>query len=480
MPGSEAPLPTFVIIGAQKCGTRWLRTNLGKHPNVYTAPLETQFFHSPNRLETLGFEWYRAQFAGWAGEPIVGEATPGYMMWRHRPGLVAKRIKDAIPEASLIALLRNPVDRALSAMVHFMRHDKLPAGSQLLDLVQQTPPERDPRCLVSGGWYAASLRPYRKLFGDRLLVVLHDDILDNPARVYEQVLLHIGAAPDFVPSDLGTVLFSTQRAGAADTPEPPNGSRKLSEDERHQLFAYFRDDVRALENMIDRDLSKWDPGGTYSVSLGIDPWKEHLRPRPRRSRIDVIRCYEGAATWIEGLVRAVSSERYMLPTPCKKWNVRELLTRIVWLPYVSAATLRDDEHPPVDERDFIGDDPAAAYRTAADELLTAMNETGRLERTVMSPFGETSGELWARFTFVNQLTHGWDLGTATGQDSTIPPSLLEVADRLVRGAFSDIPRMPELFDFEVPVNDAATPTERFVAFLGRDPGAAPVENLAGG
>jgi hypothetical protein len=51
---------------------------------------------------------------------------------------------------------------------------------------------------------------------------------------------------------------------------------------------------------------------------------------------------------------------------------------------------------------------------------------------------------------------------------------------LVRGAFSDIPRMPELFDVEVPVNDAATPTERFVAFLGRDPGATPVESFAGG
>jgi uncharacterized protein (TIGR03086 family) len=74
---------------------------------------------------------------------------------------------------------------------------------------------------------------------------------------------------------------------------------------------------------------------------------------------------------------------------------------------------------------------------------------------------------------VNQVTHGWDLAIATGKDATIPPSLLEVADRLVRGMFSDIRRTPELFDVEVPVSDTATPTERFVAFLGRDPGIEP-------
>jgi uncharacterized protein (TIGR03086 family) len=82
---------------------------------------------------------------------------------------------------------------------------------------------------------------------------------------------------------------------------------------------------------------------------------------------------------------------------------------------------------------------------------------------------------WVELTFINQLTYGWDLAAATGQDSTIPAALLEDADRLSRGVVMLMPRMPELFDEEVPVGDTASPTERFVAFLGRDPGFATVD-----
>jgi hypothetical protein len=69
--------PTFVIIGAQKSATRWLRTNLGHHPQILTAPSELHFWNNDRRFEKLGVEWYADQFEGWHGEPIVGEATPG-------------------------------------------------------------------------------------------------------------------------------------------------------------------------------------------------------------------------------------------------------------------------------------------------------------------------------------------------------------------------------------------------------------------
>jgi len=306
---------------------------------------------------------------------------------------------------------------------------------------------------------------------------LHDDITDDPRRVYRQVLHHIGAAPDFVPSDVGAVLFSTQRTSAAESPEPSNGSRKLSKDERQRLFAYFRDDVRMLEDMIDRDLSGWDPGGSYSVSLRVDPWKERARPR---SGVDVGRCYEQTATWVEGLVRGVSAEQFELPTPCAKWNVRALLDKLVELPYQCEATLRGAPPPQPQARDFTPESAAAAYRAAADRLLTVMNEPGRLDGTVASPFGEMSAATGARLAFVDQLTHGWDLAAATGQDPTIPESLLEAAARLARGELSRLPRRPELFDVEVPVSEAATPTERFVAFLGRDPGIEAVRSASAG
>jgi uncharacterized protein (TIGR03086 family) len=476
MPSSEVPLPTFLIIGAQKSGTRWLRINLGKHPEVYTAPSETQFFHSPGRVEMLGLDWYRAQFPDWAGESIVGEATPGYMMWRHHPRRVAERIADAVPDARLIAILRNPVDRAQSALIHHEQQGEIPPKSSLLEVIGQRPPEHDSLGLVAGGWYAASLKPYRQLFGDQLLVVLHDDVMADPGRVYMRACVHIGADLDFVPSDLETVIFSSQRSRGSGSSEASDGRRELSEEERQQVFAYFRSDVRALESMIDRDLSSWDPGGSYSVELAIDPWNERSRLGARRIPIDLVACYEQTADWTELLIGAVTVEQHGLATPCSDWSVHDLLNRMIRLPRQSAAVLRRSEpHPSIDEEDFLDDDPAAAYRTAADDLLSALNEPGSLEGNVASPIGEMPAKSWVELTFINQLTYGWDLAAATGQDSTIPAGLLEDADRLIRGVLMLMPRMPELFDEEVPVSDTASPTERFVAFLGRDPGFAPVD-----
>ncbi|HTL86328.1 MAG TPA: hypothetical protein VL856_14165 [Acidimicrobiia bacterium] len=255
MSSRELPLPTFLIIGAQKCATRWLRFNLGLHPDVYAAAAELSFFNNGPRFEDLGVTWYRDQFEGWNGEPVVGEATPGYMFWRHRPYICRDRIREVVPEVRLIAILRNPIDRAQSAMIHHVASSGLPPDSDLLDLVERTPPERDKLGLVSGGWYAESLEPYRDTFGDKLLVLLHDDIAADARAFYRRAADHVGATRDFVPPDLEEVRFSyRQRPGAGHKGIPP-----LTTEKRRALYEYFADDLAKLENMIGRDLSMWDP-----------------------------------------------------------------------------------------------------------------------------------------------------------------------------------------------------------------------------
>jgi hypothetical protein len=248
------PLPTFLIIGAQKSATRWLRLNLGLHPAVFTATRELEFFNNGDRYRDLGTVWYREQFAGWTGEPIVGEATPGYLFWRHRPVVVSERIDQTLPSVKLIATLRNPIDRAQSAMVHHMERGKLPSDSVLVELVRATPPEKDQLGIISGGWYAQSLAPYRERFAERLQVVLHDDVDDDPRGVYDDALRHIGATPDFVPPEFERVRFSHQQHAST---EP--GRRPLTFDERRELWTFFAADVAALERMLDRDLSIWNP-----------------------------------------------------------------------------------------------------------------------------------------------------------------------------------------------------------------------------
>lgn len=251
-PGGSAPLPTFLIIGAQKSATRWMRQNLGEHPDIYAAPQEVKFFNHPKRVEQLGLDWYRAQFDGWRGEPISGEATPGYMMWWHRPIEVAERIHRSLGDVKLIALLRDPVDRAQSALAHHVRQERVQPGTRLVDWVDRRPPDQDWLGIVSGGWYAASLEPYLRIFGERLLVVLYDDVMADPVGTYRRALQHVGASEDEVPESL------TDAVGRGRSSEPLVA--ELDHEDRVRLHGLFAGDVDRLEELIGRDLSAWRPG----------------------------------------------------------------------------------------------------------------------------------------------------------------------------------------------------------------------------
>jgi len=248
------PLPTFLIIGAQKSATRWLRLNLGLHPDVFSARGDIEFFNNGTVYRDQGQAWYREQFEGWNGEAIVGEATPGYMFWRHRPAVVAERIEETVPDVRLLATLRNPIDRAQSAMVHHIEGGSLPPDSVLVDVVKQTAPDRDHLGIIAGGWYAASLEPYRERFGDRLLILLHDDIDDDPRGAYDSALVHVGTTPDFMPAELVRIRFSFQ-----EQPSHEPGRQPLTLDQRREIWEYFAADVANLEKMIGRDLSIWEP-----------------------------------------------------------------------------------------------------------------------------------------------------------------------------------------------------------------------------
>ena len=440
------PLPNFLIIGAQKCATRWLRFNLGKHPDVFTARRELEFFNYRGRFENSGVDGYRAQFAGWAGEAHVGEATPGYMMPRHRPRVVATRIKETIPEVRLLALVRDPIDRASSAMVHHIKRGRLPPDLGLLDFVRQTPPEDDWLGLVAGGWYAASLRPYHQLFGDQLLVLLHDDVRSDPRAVYAQALRHIGADPDFIPPDLGEVVFSNVRSSA--------GRNGISLDDRRVLYEYFRDDIRKLERMLDRDLSSWRPEGVPVRRPMVlrDPWRSRLAR---------------TAGWVEERVRGVTPDQYDLRTSRTGRTVLEVVVRLVENLYGFVALLRSNgqnhERPRRELMEVVRSDPVTAYRSAVAALRVALIEFGAAPQQSERRDGGVPVSMVTPLAVVDQLARGWDLAAATGQDTTIPDDLAESAEEYVHQFGPDGP-VPAKAPGGVDIHDEkASPTERFVA-----------------
>jgi hypothetical protein len=259
--GSTFPLPTFLIIGAQKSATRWLRRQLGAHPRIFTAEGEPSFFSSDRGSDSFerGLGWYRTNFEGWHGEPIVGEATPAYMMWHRDPARIAARIDESLPGVRLLALLRNPVDRTYSAFIHHMRRGRISAGADLLGRVRSVAPEHDELGLISNGWYAASLGPYFARFGERLKVFLHDDAVEKPEALYAEALKHVGASSEFLPPELRQVRNKGKPPATSSYADDTNYRRELTLTERAEIYEYFRHDVERLEEMLCRDLSTWRP-----------------------------------------------------------------------------------------------------------------------------------------------------------------------------------------------------------------------------
>ncbi|MCC5950525.1 MAG: sulfotransferase domain-containing protein [Acidimicrobiia bacterium] len=251
------PLPGFLIIGAQKSATRWLRQNLGYHPEVFAAEQEISFFNHPRRIDERGLTWYRQQFVGWLGEPIIGEATPGYMMPRHHPTRMALDIDRHLPGVRLMAILRNPLDRAQSALVHHVDQGRVAPDTSLTDYVRTVSDSDEQRLnIVEGGQYAACLTPYVDQFEDRLLVLFQDDIANDAKGLYTAALQHIGASADFVPQHLARVRYSNVAAKGESEPPPVP---PLTDQDRADLWHLYDKDVTRLEELVGRDLSSWRP-----------------------------------------------------------------------------------------------------------------------------------------------------------------------------------------------------------------------------
>ena len=175
----------FIGIGAQKAGTTWMYHHLSKMPNiVFPAGKEVHFW---DIHYGQGVEWYRSQFESIPLDTIAGDITPAYAI------LPIERIKEvysAFPELRIVYLLRNPIERAWSsALMALMRAEMTideasdqwfidhfnSKGSKLRGDYQQ--------CLEN--W----LSVYRE---NNMLILLYDDIVQEPSYIMQKILSHIG------------------------------------------------------------------------------------------------------------------------------------------------------------------------------------------------------------------------------------------------------------------------------------------------
>lgn len=133
--GDRGALPNLIIIGAQKCGTTALHSYLARHPEVFmSSPKELNFFIDHERAGTWGrgVEWYRGHFD--PGHEIRGESSPDYTVDPVLPG-VAERAAGVAPDAKLIFMVRDPVERARAGYIHHYsnRRENRPLREAVLD-----------------------------------------------------------------------------------------------------------------------------------------------------------------------------------------------------------------------------------------------------------------------------------------------------------------------------------------------------------
>lgn len=314
--------PNFLVIGAAKAGTTSLYAYLKQHPDIYMSPVkEPAFFlfegvnpknfRGPGDIDWIGQAsrtWpdYQRLFAGVTHERAVGEATPLYL----HSDRAAERIHHYLPDVKIIAILRDPSERAFS---HFLQHvrgglflEKLKQGNDVLmeTFLQVLDKEEERICnqwsiswhYKNHGFYARHLQRYFQYFPcDRLQVLLFDDFRQDVNALLRQIFQFLEVDETFQPQTncqlnvskldrvpknealhqllIGqnpmklvlkkllpyefrrTLNFRLRQQNMQVLPELEKPH--LTPDVRQHLIAIYREDILRLQDLLDRDLSAW-------------------------------------------------------------------------------------------------------------------------------------------------------------------------------------------------------------------------------
>jgi uncharacterized protein (TIGR03086 family) len=151
------------------------------------------------------------------------------------------------------------------------------------------------------------------------------------------------------------------------------------------------------------------------------------------------------------------------PTPCAKLTVRGVLEHVISGATMFGAAFLGAEPTQPDTTDVL-----AGFVPTLTRLAEAMHSPGALARTIQAPFGEVSGDTFARFVVLDGLVHGWDLATSTGQRYDPPDSLVADVELFAINAVEPL-RDGDTFAAAVEPPPSATPIQRLAAFTGRSP-----------
>jgi hypothetical protein len=312
-------LPTFIVIGAVKAGTTSLYHYLAQHPDIQMSRLNwPRFFHFDGQVpdfDALAAKYgptYRLESEErfklmtppkiprnvgdyeslWEANPeekARGEISPTYL---YDPAVPAC-IRNRLPNAKLIVILRNPVARAYSHYVMDLRN----GWEEINDFAQAL--EREPfeiddfwwgkRHYIRHGFYVNPLQRFLREFdSEQIKVFLYDDYQASPHKMLRVLFRYLGVGPSFevdmsmrynkglLPADTRVTRFLRLRHPVKHLllslfpkklvlsfrqriieKQSLTGAPSMTREIEKRLIEIFRDDVLCLQDLVKRDLSTW-------------------------------------------------------------------------------------------------------------------------------------------------------------------------------------------------------------------------------
>jgi hypothetical protein len=289
-------LPTFIIVGAAKAGTTALYWYLSEHPAVFMSPVkEANYFAygldgegkllygdpDVHRFPVKSLDEYERLFEDAGGATAIGEASPIYLECPQAAG----RIRERLPAARIVCSLRQPVERAYSDYLMYLRRRgrRFDPARDLTAGAEWARP--DSRWMQVGRYHGQLTRYFDAFPRERIHVQLIDDFKPSPRRAVQEVYRFVGVDPEFVPdfdtphapggmpaSTLLEGFFTSGAIVSAVKPWVPvqaaNWIRRLRTRNmrkppalppglKRELTAPFRDDILRTSQLIGRSLDHW-------------------------------------------------------------------------------------------------------------------------------------------------------------------------------------------------------------------------------
>lgn len=291
-------MPNFLVIGAAKAGTTSLYHYLAQHPQIYMSPIkEPRFFalegeqlkpSDPiNRKSITTLQDYLNLFEDVSGEKAIGEVSPIYISSPKAP----ERIQHYIPDVKIIAILRDPVERAYSHFVHIVQKEIEPVSNFMQALDEEEYYVGNflrKRPYIELGFYYNQLKRYFEIFAaDQIKIFLYDDLRDDSVTFLNNIFCFLEVDDSFLPTNLDKYNVSGipknrmlnrwmadqsnplrrlvrslcpvegRRAFLKAVQKQNSVKHQMPIEARQRLLPLYREDILNLQDLINRDLSKW-------------------------------------------------------------------------------------------------------------------------------------------------------------------------------------------------------------------------------